>query len=212
MANPVKSLGKGITYVGKGAVFLMAVVGAVAIDIVILEALSKESRRDRGDNGFLTGYLFGLMWSNNQSNNRNFYENAAIMLLISPLLTTIAVALSFALGVPEVGIALIAGWAGAFSIIAVGMAVCAVSDILEHFVSSLFGSNQRNDRGFTSLFRSIPRDDLGFSNTSVVRPEAGNEHSWNKQQHFDSPLYPKPTANPAYEPTMFDAPPPYSAL
>ena len=194
MANPVKSLGKGISYVGMGAIFLMAVVGTVAIDIVILTALSKENRRHR-DNGFLTGYLLGLMWSNNhQSNNRSFYANAGIMLLISPLLTTIAVVLSFALGVPEVGIALIAGWAGAFSILTLGIAVCAVSDVLEQFFSSLFRSNQRNDGGVT--------------NTIFVRPEAGNEPSWNNQPHFNSPLDRKSTG----QPFMDDAPPPYSAL
>ena len=50
-------IGTGLKYGGAGSLFLMAVVGTVAIDLVLLAAAEKQR------NGFLTGFILGSMFS-----------------------------------------------------------------------------------------------------------------------------------------------------
>ena len=131
MINPVKLLGELITSIGMAAIILMFLVGTIAIDIVILAYLSKEARRnDNHDHQFLTGYLFGLFWSNHDSNHRSFYSNTKDMMIASMLLTAVAILLSVVLEVPEVGALLVSGWAVSCAIILLGMAVYSLGDIL----------------------------------------------------------------------------------
>lgn len=131
VADNVKKVGEFVTYIGIACAFVMLVVGTVAIDIVILAALLKNSRENRnnGFDSFVTGMLFGMMFSSN--NNRGLYSNAVISLLLSPITTGIAIALSFFLGVPAVGIGLALGWAGVAVSIGFGLMIHRVGELIE---------------------------------------------------------------------------------
>ncbi len=220
MANPLKVLGKGISYVGLGTVFLMAIVGSISIDMVIFAALIKESKKRDGNN-FLTGYLFGLMWSNNNSSRRGgFYTDAGIMLLISPLLTAVAVALSFALGVPEIGVALIAGWVGAFSIVTLGLAIYSLGDMIEGVFAKFSAWSNEASRTRTyhnDYTRDIPAHAHAHA-PAPAQPVPTRNATWLNQPHFSSPIAP-PAANDskdfiARQPSIFrqeQPPPAYTA-
>lgn len=95
-ATTISFLGTLLKYGGGIGLFLMAVVGTFAIDLVLLAWAEKR------DNGFLTGFILGLIWSRD--------SNPLPLLLISPITSAIAVGLSFALGVSGVGIGILIGW------------------------------------------------------------------------------------------------------
>lgn len=141
MANLVKDLGKGIVYLGMGTMFVMAIVGSISIDLVLVAALAKalRSNSSSNNNSFLTGYLWGTLFSSRNSSTGGFYSNLGVMLLASPILTLAAIGLSFALGVPEVGIALAVGWGVAFGLVALGAFIHGVGKMLES-LTSVIGS------------------------------------------------------------------------
>lgn len=118
----MRASGKGIMYIGAGALFLMAIVGTISIDLVILAAVSKDKKSSGGS--FFTGYLLGSLFSKNDS-------SPVVSLILSPITTTIAIALAFVLGVPEVGVALAAGWGIAAGAVGLGWAVNRAGDMLE---------------------------------------------------------------------------------
>ena len=131
-------MSSGLKYAGAGSLFMMAVVGTVALDIVIIAALCKDRDENRHRHGhnrhrhghnrhrhghnhhhhhcgndFITGYLWGSMFSRES-------RDPLPLLLASPLITASAVVLSFVLGVPEVGLILMAGWCIAASLLLLG--------------------------------------------------------------------------------------------
>lgn len=110
-------LGKGIFYAGCASLIVMAAVGTISIDLVLL------SYAEKNHDAFLTGYMLGSMW-----NSPSYDPTAA--LILSPITSVIATGLSFALGVPEVGIALMAGWAVAATLVGVGCALVAAAEAI----------------------------------------------------------------------------------
>ena len=131
MLRGIKQLGKGITYVGLGGVFVMLVVGTVAIDLVLLAYLAKQTRNMHANQGssFLTGMLWGMMFS--RGSGRGFYGDVGISLLLSPITTGIAIVLSFCLGVPFVAVGLGLAWAGVAAVVGLGLAIYAVADAID---------------------------------------------------------------------------------
>jgi hypothetical protein len=111
-------IGTGLKYGGAGGLFVMAVVGTVAIDLVLLAAAKKN--RD----SFLTGFILGSMFSRGNS-------NPLPLLIASPITSVIAVGLAFALGVSGVGLAILAGWAVAATLLAVGFGLEALAKAIE---------------------------------------------------------------------------------
>lgn len=106
-----------ILMVGGGVgLFLMAVVGTLAVDLVLLTYARK-----RGD-AFLTGFALGSLMT------RQYWGP---LFATSIVTTGIAVILSIALGVSGVGAALLAGWAAAALTFAAGAALHALGDSLE---------------------------------------------------------------------------------
>lgn len=106
-----------ILMVGGGVgLFLMAVVGTLAVDLVLLAYA-----RRRGD-AFLTGFALGSLMT------RQYWGP---LFATSIVTTGIAVILSIALGVSGVGAALLAGWAAAALTFAAGAALHALGDSLE---------------------------------------------------------------------------------
>lgn len=112
-------LGTGTYYVGAGSLFVMAVVGTVSIDLVLL-SYAKEKK-----NEFFTGYLLGSMF------NRSSNNDPLTALMFSPITTGFAVLLSVYLGVPGVGLALLAGWAAAATIFLTGLGLLELADRFE---------------------------------------------------------------------------------
>ena len=111
-------IGTGLKYGGGFSLFVMAVVGTVAIDIVILTAAQKQN------NAFLTGFIFGSMFS------RGNYDPIPL-LIASPITSAIAVALSFALGVPGVGVGILIGWGVAAALLAIGTGLEAFAKAID---------------------------------------------------------------------------------
>ena len=111
-------IGRGLIYGGGAALFVMAAVGTVAIDLVLL------AYADKSHNHFLTGYILGSMFFGPR-------VDPLALFIISPITSAIAVGLSFALGVPGVGVAILAGWALAATVLAVGMGLEALSKAID---------------------------------------------------------------------------------
>ena len=111
-------IGTGLKYGGAGGLFVMAVVGSISIDLVLLSAAEKN--RD----SFLTGYILGSMFSRGN-------VNPIPLLIASPITSAIAVGLSFALGVPGTGLAILAGWVLAATLLAVGLGLESLAKALD---------------------------------------------------------------------------------
>ena len=166
MLNLLKKTGKGITYIGMGSMFVMAMIGTISIDIVLIAWINKESRR-HGSNGFLTGFLWGTMFSNR--NSGSLYYNAGIMLLLSPVTTAVAIGLSFLVGVPGVGIALIMGWGAAFGLVGLGLAIYGIADGLKQSVHA--AAMTFDEQGMSNSYTPMSR---GFETRPGVTQQQNN--------------------------------------
>lgn len=111
-------LGTVLMYGGGAGLFIMAAVGTVAIDIVLLTAASKSH------NDFLTALVFMNLFIGPR-------PDPLFALIASPITTGIAVILAVCLGVPQVGFALMAGWAIAASLCLLGYGLLMLSDALK---------------------------------------------------------------------------------
>lgn len=128
MLNSLKTTGNYITRAGMLSTFLMAVVGTISIDIVLLAYMIKKTNENNsGANSFLTGYLWGTMFSGNHHHHSS--PNPLLLLIASPFLTGIAIGLSFLLGVPQVGIVLALGWGVSLSIVGLGTGISALAEL-----------------------------------------------------------------------------------
>lgn len=111
-------LGVGLMYTGGAALLVMAAIGTVAIDIVLL------AYAEKNHNSFLTGYILGSMFFGPRI-------DPVPLFVVSPFTSAIAVGLSFALGVGEIGLAILAGWAVATVVLTIGLGFMALSKALE---------------------------------------------------------------------------------
>ncbi len=111
-------LGKALMYGGGAGLLIMAGVGTVAIDVVLLAYANKTH------NGFLTGFILGSMFFGPKI-------DPIPLLVISPITSLIAVGLSVALGVPMVGAAILAGWALAATFIGIGYGLMSLAEAID---------------------------------------------------------------------------------
>lgn len=121
-------IGLGMMYGGGAALFIMAVVGTLAIDLVLLCFLMKEARSSRG-NPFLTGFLLGALCF--RPGPTGGVGDMTSLLIASPITSGIAVALAFGLGVPVVGLAILAGWLAAATLLLIGYAATALAEAIK---------------------------------------------------------------------------------
>lgn len=105
-------------YGGGAGLLIMAAVGTVSIDIVLL------SYAEKHHNSFLTGYILGTMLWGPQ-------PDPLPMLIMSPITSIIAVGLSVALGVPAVGAAILVGWGLAATVLGLGYGLMALAEAME---------------------------------------------------------------------------------
>lgn len=215
MVNPVRVLGQGIAYIGIGAVFLMTVIGAISVDLCILYWVSQNSRT-LGESFICSLFLWDIMLARRS----NLYENIGFSLLSSLILSAISVGLSFALGVPEFAVLLLAGWAGAFTIILVGAVIYGFGDLLEITWDAIVASLESSPTPTEDLARQQPQvavqstSDFGHrielpkseqypafpppSYDDATKQEAAND-PWGNEKHFNHPL--SPAAPSAVAPT-----------
>lgn len=111
-------IGKGLMYGGGAGLLIMAAVGTVSIDLVLL------AYADKTHNGFLTGYILGSMFWGPRF-------DPLPLLIASPITSIIAVGLSVALGVPAVGGAILAGWALAATLVGLGYGLTALAEAID---------------------------------------------------------------------------------
>jgi hypothetical protein len=117
VSDATRFLGTILMCGGGASLFVMAAVGTVSVDIVLLAFASKQR------NGFLTGYILGSMWY------RNDISPISLM-IVSPLMTAIAIVLSVALGVAGVGFVLAAGWALSAALFLTGYGLTKLADTI----------------------------------------------------------------------------------
>lgn len=235
MANPVKILGTGIVYLGLGAMFVMAIIGAFSLDILYLILLSQLI--DRSGSNFIVSLL---VWNMMFSSHDSLYENIGYSLLASPFISALSIGLSFAAGVPEFGVLLFLGWTGAFTILLAGAVVYGIGDALgaaftsiprgldfhssrsettfsydsshEEYVHAHRSQPSQQSEHFPSVHATSSKEDF------TIAP-AANHDTWGEQRHFASPITAaRPSAPymhgeqaPAYQAREFGEgpPPPY---
>ncbi len=110
-------IGAGLMYGGGAALLVMAVLGTISIDLVLLAYAEKKH------NDFMTGWILGAMFWGQR-------VDPLPLLIASPITSLIAIGLSVALGVPHIGVALLAGWALAATVLAIGCALIALSETI----------------------------------------------------------------------------------
>lgn len=111
-------LGQSLMVGGGAGLLVMAAIGTIAIDLVFLTYAEKQR------NAFLTGFLFGSLFNGPSA-------DPSTMLIASPITSAIAVVLSIALGVPQVGAAIMAGWLIAATMFTIGYGVYSLGKELE---------------------------------------------------------------------------------
>ena len=143
VANNVKKVGQYTMYAGGGSLFIMACVGTVSIDLAFMAAMRRDAKE-----GNMASFLFtGWMWHCFAGANRQI--NPLLLLLASPIMTAIAVAISIALDVSFVGMYLMGGWALAASIFLAGVAIHHLGEWIDTFPEA------KSKRGF-SFFSPAP--------------------------------------------------------
>ena len=115
----------------------MAAIGTVAIDLVVIAYAEKQH------NSFLTGFLLGSLFSGPR-------VDPTVLLIASPITSAIAVILSVALGVPQVGAALLAGWLIAATVFAIGYGLYSLGKDLDP------GPGYGSNAGFSEPVRAYP--------------------------------------------------------
>jgi len=175
MLKTIKTVGEYTQYVGLGLIFAMAVVGTVAIDIVILAALAKalsESNNRRGnglgDYPFVTLMLWNMMFNSSSSRHNTGVIDFGLQLLIAPVTTMIAIGLSILLGVPQVGVALIAGWVVALGVLAVGYLIEQAADSAIQYFHSTPDNTPRHSNDVNAAPRASRVAEAASSFTPVT--------------------------------------------
>jgi hypothetical protein len=200
--NPIKVIGKGVVILGMAALFLMSIIGAMSLDLLLLYVISNRSSRD---NVFVTIYLWHMLLSSRDS----LYQDVGLMVLCSPFISAITVGLSFAVGAPEFGVLLMAGWVGAFTVVLAGTTIYGLGDALEAVVEWMvdglsFGVSAASERVTHILSEGST---LGRSNEHAatshrhVHPQGKHAHAdgdkphehspedWRRESHHRSPVY-----------------------
>lgn len=190
IAGGVKQVGKGITALGMGFLFIMSVIGTLSFDFIILRMISKGNNNSNNSDAFLTGYLWGSLMSNRgpryssaNHSSGNIVADGAALFIVSLIMTIISVPLSAYLGVPEVGYWLIMGWVGASATLAGGLIIYSAAEQLENLLPPEVAiaelvSSVNNERTFGS---------------SYARVSAQTTTAAATQQKLESAPYEKPT-------------------
>lgn len=148
--STLKQIGTGITLVGIGSLFLLAVSATIALDVLILIAIAtdkdnnrRENRRDNGRQQFLTGYLLGSMQNRNYNNSRNqnvhldfgdmsLYQAAGVMsLATAPAIGITAGMSKYYFHRPDVCNGFLITWGVASGLVVVGLVMHAAGHQVE---------------------------------------------------------------------------------
>lgn len=122
LGTGIRTLGKGIRILGACCLFAAAIIGTLAIDIVLLCCLLNS--RASPATFFFSGLILG-MFTLNMSDT---YQEPLTILLSSVATTLIGIILACALGMPMVGAFLAAAWVLAIIVIASGLVIELLGD------------------------------------------------------------------------------------
>lgn len=132
MLSGMKKVGGYVKHAGLILTCLMAGIGTISLDIVLLAFIIKKSREDKNNfDGFITGWLLGSFFSSRANDRPLSFNDYRYLLLASPFLTAIAVCLSVLLGVFQpVGAFLLMGWGVSLFTIGMGAGIESLADTL----------------------------------------------------------------------------------
>ena len=193
----MQTVGEYTQYLGLGLIFTMAVVGTVAIDIVILAAMMKaanESSRRGQNNPFVTLMLWNMMFNSPRSHPGRGYRDFGLELLLAPVTTGIAIVLAVCLGVPQIAVALIAGWVAALGVLALGS---LIKEAAQSVIDYLDSAPARTASGHSNITNSYE-----YNQALEARQEAERAHQPRDHACSSNP--------PPYNPACSSNPPPYN--
>jgi hypothetical protein len=125
VSQVIQDFGTGTMYVGGASLFVMAVVGTMAIDIVMMAAIQKQAKEGKVLDMCVTAWMWHLIAADKQN------AHPLVLLAISPITTAVAIGLSVAYEVPMVGVYLAGGWGIAASILLLGWMINRLGQCLE---------------------------------------------------------------------------------
>jgi hypothetical protein len=134
----VRMIGESMIFLGMGTLAIMSLAGYIALILLMVYATREQSYHHRShcchsNDGFWTGFFVGSMFSSRQSNNYGHTNSQEMVAIIgfSLLVSTLAIAFSFAYGFALVGLALAIGWAASVAIIALGALIYNSSELFQ---------------------------------------------------------------------------------
>ena len=188
VSSVIQDFGTGTMYVGGGALFVMAVVGTLSIDIVMMAAVQKQAKEGKYVDLLFTMYVWHLL-----SGNNGQPMNPLILLAISPITSAIAIVLSVAYEVPMVGACIAGGWGIAASILLLGWAINKLGKWLE--------SSPKDENGYSYSAKASNNGLFAATNPPVahaypVYDSVANVYLFNDSK--SSPTYVAPSAPPKF--------------
>ena len=133
LARSIQDLGFYTRMTGYVGVGTMAVVGTMAIDLVMMAAIHKSAKE---------GQYFDVateLWTWHLLSNKNM--DPLYLIILSPLTTVFAIGLSIAYEVPSIGLYLALVWALSLSLVVVGWGLEGLGKSVENNKFSFFSNS-----------------------------------------------------------------------
>ncbi|MCX7115975.1 MAG: hypothetical protein NTW08_08735 [Gammaproteobacteria bacterium] len=127
IGESLRTIGRGIQYLGGGMLFLAAIVGTLIADILILLAMFASLGRlgGRAHIGYFTGLVCGLVLGNKQSVDPSVSNGSSVAALVgsSFIMTAIGFGLALAFAIPHLAIFLAAVWVVSTTVLMMGYGI-----------------------------------------------------------------------------------------
>ena len=167
VGTSIENLGNIIFWSGAFGLGAMAIVGTFAIDLVIMSALVENSKKNNksASDVFFTIMLWNMLFSRNTPIKTSDY---AILLILSPITSAIAIGLSFTLGVPSIGLGILVGWTVSLTALALGQTIYSTGEWLKdappltEVISDAFNST-KNFLFFNNKSPSAPEIPMAYA-------------------------------------------------
>lgn len=150
------STGRFFQTLGSGILFAEVILGAISLDLAIFIIFI--NRLGKSDHpGFLTGYLWGRMQSDQSFFHGTDLSYMAIGSFFQSLIAGVLLSIEFA--TPVIAMAILGAWFATLSMIALGKAFEAYG----HQLANNSGADLKNKQGFTTY---SPQNNFAFEPTA----------------------------------------------